>query len=53
MSSPWTIPFDGVNYVCWKDSKNNPKYRKMTADEERSYFSSDDKEEYLRELLRI
>lgn len=53
MSNPWTIPFDGVNYVCWKDKNNNPHHRKMTAEEEKAYFATTDKDKYLHELLRI
>lgn len=48
---PWTIPFNGVNYVCWRDRKNVPQYRQMTAREEREYFTSDNKEKYLNDLL--
>lgn len=53
MSNPWTIPFDGVNYVCWKDKNNTPQYRKMTLEEEKAYFTSPDKDKYLHDLLRI
>lgn len=53
MSNPWTIPFDGITHVCWKDKNGNPQHRKMTAEEERGYFKSDDKEKYLNALLHI
>ena len=53
MSNPWTIPFDGINYVCWKDKNDTPRYRKMTMEEEKAYFTSDDKDKYLHDLLRI
>ena len=52
MSNPWTIPFDGVNYLCWKDKNNTPQYRKMTREEENTYFTTTDKDKYLHELLR-
>lgn len=48
---PWTIPFDGVNYVCWRDAKNSPHYRKLTVEEEREYFTAENKEKYLNDLL--
>ena len=48
---PWTIPFDGVNYVCWRDTKNSPHYRKLTVEEEREYFTAENKEKYLNDLL--
>lgn len=51
MSSPWTIPFDNVNYVCWKDKSNKPHYRKLTDSEERDYFLARNKEQFLNELL--
>lgn len=51
MAEPWTIPFNGVNYVCWKDKNNNPQYRQMTAEEEREYFTSANKEKYLYAIL--
>lgn len=47
----WTIPFDGVNYVCWKDRNNVRQHRKLTEQEERDYFSSSDKDKYLNDLL--
>ncbi len=53
MSNPWTIPFDGINYVCWKDKNGTPHHRKMTLEEERGYFKSEDKEKYLHAILRI
>jgi hypothetical protein len=53
MSNPWTIPFDGITHVCWKDKQGTPQHRKMTFAEESAYFKSSDKEKYLNELLRI
>ena len=47
----WTIPFNGVNYVCWKDRGNNVQHRKLTEAEERAYFTSNDKDKYLDDLL--
>lgn len=46
----WTIPFNGVNYVCWK-SGNTVKNRPLTRDEENKYFRSDDKEACLNAIL--
>lgn len=51
MSNPWTIPFNNTNYVCWKDKNNTPRYRMLTPEEERAYFTSSDKEKYLNDLL--
>lgn len=51
MSTPWTIPFNGTNYVCWRDKKNQPQHRPMTPQEEREYFTSENKERYLHDLL--
>jgi hypothetical protein len=53
MSNPWTIPFDGITHVCWKDKNGAPQHRKMTREEETAYFKSQDRERYLNELLRI
>lgn len=50
-TNAWTIPFNGINYVCWRDKNNNPHHRKLTEDEERAYFSANDKEKYLNDLL--
>lgn len=50
-TSPWTIPFDNINYLCWRDKDNNPRYRQMTDKEEREYFTSTNKEKYLNDLL--
>lgn len=50
ITNPWTIPFDGITYVCWKQN-NTPLYRKMTAQEERDYFKAQNKEKYLHDLL--
>lgn len=50
--SPWTIPFNNTNYVCWRTDNNEPRYRQMTEKEEREYFTASDKERYLYELLR-
>lgn len=50
-TNPWTIPFNNINYVCWRDSNNYPRYRQMTEQEEREYFTSENKEKYLNELL--
>lgn len=47
----WTIPFNNVNYVCWKDRNNQPHYRAMTAEEEREYFKASNPEKYLNALL--
>lgn len=51
--TPWTIPFDGTNYVCWRDKDNTPKYRQLTVEEERVYFTTSDKEKFLNELLNL
>lgn len=48
----WTIPFDNITHVCWRDENNTPRYRKMTEQEDYEYFTSNDKEKYLNELLR-
>ena len=52
MKNPWTIPFNNINYVCWRDDKDQPHYRQMTEQEEREYFTAPDRERYLSELLR-
>ena len=49
--NPWTIPFEGINYVCWTDRRNKRRSRQMTPDEERAYFTSKNKDTYLYELL--
>ena len=51
MLEPWTIPFDGVTYVCWKDKKGQPKYRPLSYNEEVEYFSTQSKERYLNDIL--
>lgn len=51
-NQPWTIPFNNVTYVCWRDKENKPQYRQMTDKEEYEYFTTSDKEKYLNELLR-
>jgi len=50
IKDPWTIPFDGTTYVCWRKD-NTPLYRKMTPAEEKNYFEAQNKEKYLHELL--
>jgi hypothetical protein len=50
INNPWTIPFDGETYVCWKDNEE-PKYRKLTNREEKDYFDSSNKEGYLHAIL--
>jgi hypothetical protein len=50
-SEPWTIPFNNVTYVCWRDKNNSPKYRQMTDQEDHEYFTSEDKEKYLNAIL--
>lgn len=47
----WTIPFNGTNYVCWTDRKGRRQSRKMTPEEERAYFTAQDRDGYLNELL--
>lgn len=52
MEDYWVIPFDGVNYVCWKDKKKGERFsRPLTYDEEVGYFGSSNKEKFLNELL--
>ncbi len=51
MSTAWTIPFDGTNYVCWRDKQNKPHSRPLSPDEERAYFGSSDKDKFLNDLL--
>jgi len=50
--TPWTIPFDGTNYVCWTDKKGRKQSRAMTPSEERAYFTAQDREKYLELLCR-
>lgn len=50
--SAWTIPFDGTNYICWTDGKGRKQHRKMTVEEERSYFTTNDREKYLESLCK-
>lgn len=50
--NPWVIPFDGTNYVCWTDGKGQKQHRKMTSDEERAYFTAQDREKYLAKLCK-
>jgi hypothetical protein len=50
-AQPWTIPFDNTTYLCWKDKQNRPKYRQMTDQEDYEYFTAQDKQKYLNELL--
>lgn len=50
--TPWVIPFDNTNHVCWRDEKNAPRHRPMTYQEEREYFASKDKEKYLANLCK-
>jgi len=49
---PWTIPFNNITYVCWRDKNNRPRHRQMTEQEEREYFTSASREKYLNDLLR-
>jgi hypothetical protein len=51
MPSPWTIPFESVNYLCWRDKDNKPQYRPLTPQEETEYFKASNKEKYLNDLL--
>ena len=51
-TNPWTIPLDNVTHVCWRDtSTQSNKFRQMTEHEERAYFTAENKEKYLNELL--
>lgn len=46
----WTIPFDGTNYLVYKVA-GEQKYKKLSPDEEREYFLSPTKEEFVNDLL--
>lgn len=48
---PWIIPFDGINYVVYRDS-DGQKYRKLSPEEEKLYFLSSNKEKCLNDILR-
>lgn len=50
MKDIWVIPFEGINYLCWKN-KNGPQNRPLSDEEERNYFYSENKERYLRGLV--
>ena len=51
-TNPWTIPFDNITHVCWRDNTTNSyKFRQMTDNEERAYFAAENKDKYLNELL--
>lgn len=50
-SQPWIIPFNNTYYLCWKDENGKPRHRQMTDEEERKYFSADDQERVLNEML--
>jgi len=51
-TNPWTIPFDNITHVCWRDKNTgSSKFRQMTEREEREYFSAENKDKYLNELL--
>lgn len=47
---PWTIPFCGTTYVCWKD-QTGPQHRPLELSEETAYFRSQNKEKFLYDLL--
>lgn len=40
----WTIPFDGDIYLCWEEQKHLVKHKKLSREEERIVFTSDNKE---------
>jgi hypothetical protein len=50
VKDPWTIPFNGTTFVSWKDNRNR-WHRALTATEEREYFSAQNKEKFLYDLL--
>jgi hypothetical protein len=51
-TNPWTIPFDNITHVCWHDTNTcSNEFRQMTEHEERVYFTAENKEKYLNELL--
>lgn len=50
--TPWLIPFENTNHLCWRDEKNTPMSRPLSKEEERIYFSSDNKEQYLASLCK-
>lgn len=50
VKDPWTIPFNGTTFVCWKD-KTEAKHRALNVAEEREYFQAQNKEKFLYDLL--
>lgn len=50
MKQAWTIPFEGINYLCWTD-RNKVRNRPLSRDEERGYFNSVNKDRFLNDLL--
>jgi len=51
MRNIWTIPFNNKYYICWKDKSGPVQHRPMTDEEDRKYFTSQDPERTLNELL--
>jgi hypothetical protein len=51
MIDTFTIPFDGVQYLCWKES-GTPKHRAMTDAEFTRYVTSEDQERTLHDILK-
>lgn len=39
----WSIPLDGILYLCWKDKYNEVQHIELTKDEELLYYYNPDK----------
>jgi hypothetical protein len=48
----FTIPFNNITYVCWRDENNTPKYRPLSKEEDQEYFTSKDPTQVLLKLIK-